>query len=398
LDNLVSQKVGFTKFNGNIACRWGKIFEIVTQRITERILNIKNIYETGSLEGAIPHQRYSPDGLGVIKVHCDATICDEYIETEEYCIVLFEYKSPYSSLPKGIIPKHYMPQVKTGLCSIPIADFAIFINNMYRKCSMSDLNTSLTYDTEFHSKDTKFEPDHIFALGVNIFYQTNEQKIMFMKKYNDLATASDDLDDSDEYEESDSESDSQNVFKQINKQYTYPVHHDIPLLYQYIEKIIKGTVVSIRDFGKSYYGDFNNLLELYDQDLVSIKFCEPHICEKYYENQFLSIQKKTPNTFDDITESINNYTTSIKQQQDIIGFLPWKLLKSDIILQERDSEYLNRYRSDVDNTINIIKDIQSSQSQFEKIKKFKKHFPKSKILKNNGLEQSDAFEFIPYNM
>lgn len=298
LDSLVAQKVGFSKFNGNIACRWGKMFEIVTQRITERILNIEHIYETGSLEGSIPHQRYSPDGLGVVKVHCEEIIENEVVETDEYCIVLFEYKSPYSSIPMGIIPKYYLPQVKTGLCSIPIADFALFINNMYRKCCMDDLNELLTYDTAFHSKDTKFVPEQVLALGVNIFYQTADQKIMFMNKYGYLLDAKNEPTNSDESNDVKSSTDTEiddanDIFAYINnpKKVTHN-HYDAPLLYQYIEKVINGDEVCVRDFGKSYYGDFNNLLELYDQGLVSIIFCEPYICDKYYDNTFLKCQQK----------------------------------------------------------------------------------------------------------
>lgn len=401
LDSLVAQKVGFSKFNGNIACRWGKIFEIITQRITERVLNIDQIYETGSLEGAVPHQRYSPDGLGVVKLHCESEFCGEMIETEEYCIVLFEYKSPYSSIPMGIIPKYYLPQVKTGLCSIPIADFAIFINNLYRKCAMVNLNESLEYDTIFHSRDTKFEPKHVLALGVNIFYQTAEQKSMFITKYGYILSNNEDIFDSDDYESESNDDDSRNIFAHINTSRSSTVkHYDAPILYQYIEKIIKGEDVHIRDFGKSYYGDFNNLLELYDQGLVSIKFCEPHVCEKYYENPFLDGQNKKPdqNNLDKLNVSIDMYKTEIKQTKDIIGYLPWKLFKSDIIYQERDPIYLKNYEPVINNTISMITDIQSSQSDFEKIKKFKKYFPKSKILKSNGYEESDAFQFLPRNI
>lgn len=421
LDTLIAQKVGFSKFNGNIACRWGKIFEGVTQKITKRILHIDNIYETGSLEGAVKNQRYSPDGLGVVKLHCECDFGNEIIETEEYCIVLFEYKSPYSSIPIGIIPKHYLPQVKTGLCSIPIADFAIFINNLYRKCPMNDLNIELNYDKEFHTRDKNFIPDTVLALGVNIFYQTAEQMNNFMDKYisesksyssdsNDISSI--DTSSSDDLETPDCESDdAQVIFNQINKSVKISnSSYDIPAIYKYIKKIIKintnykntdfksANFKNIRDFGKSYYGDFNALLELYDQNLVSVYYCEPHICESYYNNPFLNVQNKKPAVLDDLNTSIENYKKIINEFPGKIGYLPWKLFKSDIIYEERDPNYVKKYEGEIEKTINIITDINNSKSEFEKVKKFKKYFPKSKILKDNGLSTSDAFEFLPRNI
>ena len=412
LENLVAQKVGFSKFNGNIACRWGKIFECVTQRLTERILNIEQIHETGSLEGAITHQRYSPDGLGVVKIICESEVDGEIIETEEYCIVLFEYKSPYSSIPMGIIPKHYLPQVKAGLCSIPITDFAIFINNLYRKCSMDDLNTSLNYDTGFHSRDKKFVPEIVLALGVNIFYQTPEQKIKFINLYNSLYKDNYSYDSSYDSSDDSSDDEAENVFNKINIPKSY---NSIPEIYKYIkniidnnEKIKKGEIekeetneTHIRDFGKSYYGDFNSLLELYDKELVSVHFCEPHICESYYDNPFLNTQNKKPkdlSQLDVLNISIEKYKKEIAEYNNSIGYLPWKLFKSDIIYEARDSEYLNRYASDIERTLNIVKDIHNADTEFEKIKKFKKYFPNNKVLKENGFDISDAFQFLPKDM
>ena len=406
LDTLIAQKIGFSKFNGNIACRWGKIFEGVTQKITKRILNIENIYETGSLEGAIKNQRYSPDGLGVVKLYCESKFGDEIIETEEYCIVLFEYKSPYSSIPMGIIPKYYLPQVKTGLCSIPIADFAIFINNLYRKCPMTDLNIELNYDKEFHSRDKNFIPDTVLALGVNIFYQTTEQMNNFMDKY--ILKSKSESSDSDTTSSDDSETsncdtdDAQYIFNKINNSSkNINLNYDIPVIYKYIEKIIKlnnTDFKGIRDFGKSYYGDFNNLLELYDQGLVSVYYCEPHICESYYNNPFLNAQNKKPVILDNLNTSIENYKKFIDKFPGKIGYLPWKLFKSDIIYEERDTNYVKTYEGEIEKVINIITDINNSKTEFEKIKKFKKYFPKSKVLKDNGLVTSDAFEFLPHNI
>ena len=398
LDTLVAQKLGFSKFSGNIACRWGKMFEVITQKLTEHIFDIEYMYETGSLEGAIPHQRYSPDGLGIVKIKCESVYDNEMIETEEQCIVLFEYKSPYSSIPPGIIPKHYLPQVKTGLCSIPIADFAIFINNLYRKCSMDNLSNSLDYDTDFHSRDKKFIADEVLALGVNIFYQTTEQQKLFTELYGMPEECNEELYPHDtDTEESEDE---MSIFDKIDSYKKPVVYNDNPPIYKHIAKIIKGDIpdMNVRDFGKSYYSEFNALLELYDKGLVTIHYCEPHVFDKYYNNIFLSSQDKKNKMSNDSTKSIESYKKDISIYNNIIGFLPWKMFKSDIIYEERDPEYMKKYEHKVNETINIINEIRDKTNQEEQINTFKKYFPSSKILKDNGFEKSDAFEFMPRGM
>ena len=132
---LVGEKAGLEEysFKGSTPTRWGTLFEPVTVKYVEHKYGIK-IYETGSIEGKIERQRYSPDGLGVI----------------DNKIYLFEFKAPFSTVPIGKIPHHYIPQVQTGLLTIDIAHSSKFINNMYRKCSLQDLNFDTKYDTNFH--------------------------------------------------------------------------------------------------------------------------------------------------------------------------------------------------------------------------------------------------------
>jgi len=401
LDSLVSQKVGFTKFNGNIACRWGKMFEVVTQRLTEIILDVDGMCETGSLQGSVQYQRYSPDGLGVVKMVCRHEHKDEIIESEDYCIILFEYKSPYSSIPMGIVPKHYLPQVKTGLCSIPITDFAIFINNMFRKCPLKALEDNNKYDKDFHSRD-KVTVENPLAMGVNIFYQTPEQQRYFERTFNYAFGEDSDEDSSDEVS---NDEDTQNMFNKIN---SIPIRQE-SFIHQHIHDSISKKIRPI-DFGKSYYGNTNILLELYDTGFLSIHYCEPHIFDRYYNDEFLKTHKKKQlNNPRSMIESVSYFNASINtfnetigstensdngSNKTIVGYMPWKLFKSDILSEERDPEYVSRYKSDIDKTIDIIKDIQNSTTQEDKISRFKKHFPKSNILKNCGVD-IDHSRFLP---
>ena len=415
IQQLVAQKIGFSKFSGNVATRWGKLFEVVTQKITEIIFEIDGIKETGSLEGAVPNQRYSPDGLAVIKMKCADYISGNYIETDEYCIVLFEFKSPLYSIPLGYIPKYYAPQVKTGLCSIPITDFAIFISNMFRKCSFDNLGLNTLYDTDFHNRDTKkeFVATNPLSFGLILIYQTESQRTKFYEKYNSLILQTSDNMDNNSYtnndsydsydsDDSDDTDDTQNIFNNIenSKGLKSNISFDENELFKYIYNIKDQKYT--RDFGKSKYKDFDNILQLFDDGLLSMEYCTPHILSEYNTNIFLKAQNLNPGN-NNIEETINKYNKIIQNRlttsnNNIIGYLPWKMFKSDILIEHREEFYVHKHETKIQETIAIIKKINEQALESEKILLFKKYFPKSRILKDEGLDNNHIMEFLPHNM
>jgi hypothetical protein len=396
IDKLVAQKIGLYKFEGNAATRWGNLFESITQTLMEMIFDIDKIHETGSLEGAVKHQRYSPDGIGVVKMVCEETINDECIETIEYCIVLFEYKSPFYSIPSGNIPKYYIPQVKTGLCSIPIADFAIFVSNMFRKCSFDNLQNNNKYDTIFHNRDEKkkFVSGLPLAMGIITFYQTRDQFIEFCDLYID----SDDIGLYGDSSDSDTD-DPSNVFNNIGNQQTYIKPHAI---YNYIynkssllnNNKSQNKIHQPLDFGKSYYTEFDIILKLCSEKLLTAEYCEPCLFDKYYEHEFLQSQSKTNKKNKSEECCIQVYKNKI-QEKHIIGYIPWKLFKSDIIYKPRDELYVHQHEQKINDVINIIKKINTKSSIKQKAKIFKQYFPKSKVLKDAGIDNSHIMEFLP---
>lgn len=409
IPKLVAQKIGMCQFKGNTATRWGNMFEPITQMIMEKLFDIDSIQETGSLEGAVAHQRYSPDGLAIVKMVCSDTIGGEYVETQEYCVILFEFKSPFSSIPSGYIPKYYIPQVKTGLCSIPITDFALFVSNMFRKCSFADLRNNPTYDTCFHDKDAKkkFVSSDPLAMGLIILYQTNEQRVQLGKKYiyqttygkNDIYDSDDDSDDSDDVpdsgDDSDSGSDSDSdgasaVFKNIGnvKKVIKPIYNSIYESYNTQHSM---------DFGKSYYGDFSVILELYSEKLISAKYCSIHVFDKYYDHPFLRAQNKSNGDNTSVDARMDEYKREISKLN-VVGYIPWKLFVSDIICQEREDGYVNKYNEPIQEVIQVIKDINTYNTKKEKIEAFKKYYPKSNVLKSAGVDNEHFSEFVPRNM
>jgi hypothetical protein len=389
MEQLVAQKIGLRNFNGNRATRWGKLFENITDDLTRIMLEIDSdmgIFETGSLEGAVAHQRYSPDGLAVVKLKCATTINDEEFETEEYCIVLFEYKSPFSSIPTKNIPKYYLPQVKTGLCSIPITDLAIFVNNMYRKCSLSMFEFNELYDIEFHDGDIKkkVKPTNPMAMGIIMFYQTADQRMRFQDTYknkitNDSGEAYQNLDDSD------SDSDDPGAFFQkiednkTNGSYESNVNN----IYN---RILHKDLI---DFGESHEYEFEVMLQLYDDGLLSTKFYEPCVFRsEYHRIPFLVAQGKSQIDTRPITDMIQNQIDNIQTFKDSfnelnnnpIGYLPWKMFKSSMIYQERDETYVHRYNEKIQEVIQTIRDLGGrGDNLYETARKFDDKFPNNKI-------------------
>lgn len=303
---LIQSKTGLSIFTGNLATRWGQSFEKITVKIMNSLLNTK-IYETGSVPGVIETQRYSPDGLSVVG---DA-------------IVLFEFKSPFSKIPDGNVPVHYIPQVKTGLCSIPITDYALFVNNMYRLCSLDDNY----YNQRFHKSDIKALvdiPEQMIPLAFGIigFYQTDEQIIRFNNEY---------------FPEDDEESgDSIDIM-------TMSISNIVERKTKILDHLNEGKFV---DIGKGHYYDMDMLLELLENKYITADYLNPILINKHLWGREININETEVNF-----KSINIDKYSI--------VIPWKLFKSDIIRVEREKDYMLPYIDKINSVVHVIKKINS---------------------------------------
>lgn len=133
--DLVENHLGIKTFNGNINTYWGTVLEDIAIHILEKELHCK-IHETGSLPGAVVYQKFSPDGLVYLE-HLDK-------------VALIEIKNGARRIPNGRVPAHYKPQIFAGLDSIKVADFALFVDVMFRRCSLKDFAFNTKFDTEIH--------------------------------------------------------------------------------------------------------------------------------------------------------------------------------------------------------------------------------------------------------
>ena len=167
---VVSEKAGLRRWTGGgVACWWGSMFESAIERYVEldcgttlygTDVNIPSPPSSG-LRGCHAN---SPDGYGVVRLQWEGgewalrTTARGAAPAEpgaltKTCVALFEFKCPYRRKPTGKIPRHYFPQVWSGLALSPIASYAVFVDAVFRKCSLLVLGDGRQYDTDYHSKD-----------------------------------------------------------------------------------------------------------------------------------------------------------------------------------------------------------------------------------------------------
>lgn len=114
---LIKRKLGFTPNISNFNTLFGHVFEGVTRALCQ--LHFRCIIFEGP--GSIPSaecadKTYSMDGIGVVEFADGAKI------------TLFEFKNVVTrQIKPGEIPKKYIPQVKSGLCDIEIAERALYV-------------------------------------------------------------------------------------------------------------------------------------------------------------------------------------------------------------------------------------------------------------------------------
>jgi hypothetical protein len=278
---------------------------------------------------------------------------------------LFEFKAPLRSLPDGKIPKHYRPQIQTGMITIPMVEVSIFVNNCFRKCSIKDIGFSPVYDVKFHDGDLtkkitkKQRFADVLACGIICFYQT-------MENYNLALTLCGYNSESD----SESESDFNDVFNQPeidNSSRNYSnTEYDIDLL--------MGTREKVLDLGVSHSRMLDRLLELCEEKRVHMVYY-PMILNQSAINEleFIQEHKKVraadPNLnpkkiIKDNLDEFEQYC--IDQEYHPIGYMPWKLLKSDIIMETPEESWKDQIEPVILDAIQKIDDILGSANPREK--------------------------------
>jgi hypothetical protein len=172
LSKIASLQGGSTWDGGGEACWWGVLFEDVIAAVTAIDLGDEILGDEICIQ-EIPGHRNSPDGYIVARfyrtrdgvLHLWTTDRDPAIACEEK-ILMLEFKCPISRKPTTSIPRHYKPQLWSGLMVSPVAHSALFVDSVFRKCSIADMGDSPDFDTIYHKRDTESRDNGPFAWGL----------------------------------------------------------------------------------------------------------------------------------------------------------------------------------------------------------------------------------------
>lgn len=419
--NWIAEKVGLisTRFEGNTATRFGKLFENIGARLTQLIFNT-TLHEMSSIEGTINGIKYSPDGIGIIKFACFDIINNKPVLTVEYMTTLLEFKSPLTTIPNGKIPRQYLPQIMTGLATLEV-ETGLFVNNMYRKCSFDNFKANLLYDRDFHKKDKDnvaiagIAEEKPFAMGIIYFYTTAEQFEYVLSK---LAQACSERSAINQYlnidiatltaAELDCIVEDDNAIEEtgISEIETDVGETDIENDLEYSLSALQPPPIDFGKKGSSFeellwllYVSKNIITPVFDDIYINkekveqIPFISAQVEALREKNQYETGQEypslnDIPKTHSDILNTAASTNIGLKNK--FIGYLPWKLVKSDIISVAKDPNYLSNYEEIIRSTFSILTHINKQPTVELKREKYDEYFDKRKI--NNGCEHKRSHE------
>jgi hypothetical protein len=164
LADVVANKVAILEgrdnwAGGGEACWWGTLFEDVIGAYVAADLGAPVRGDDICIQAFAGH-RNSPDGYAVVRLGRDGAGGRRLWTTDMppdaptvRQIALLEFKCPMSRKPRGAVPRHYVPQVWSGLAVSPVASFGLFVDAVFRKCGIADLGDTAGYDTRYHRFD-----------------------------------------------------------------------------------------------------------------------------------------------------------------------------------------------------------------------------------------------------
>ncbi len=307
---VVAQKIGLDNFRGNIATMWGQFFEDHTKRILERA-TLDRIYEVGTVEAFVKNHKFSPDGLTVIRG-------DSY-ESEQ--IVLVEIKSPYRKLSHGV-PSYYMPQLQSGLANLDLCDHALFVNVIYRKCALTDFNTTAAH------KELQGELPftEVAAMGISwiVAPASPDDGISFVD-HHDVLIREDDPEGS------------VRLARQLEQ------HVDFG------KCGIRGTTYLFNQLIERKYTTYEGDLLLFKEFMSSAAIDDPAQVSGFFERQRSACLEHC---------ELNGLV--------LIGYLPWKAFSIEVVRVERDLEAIEEIRIHLVAGLNVLKLINESEDPEKK--------------------------------
>lgn len=368
----ISERTQISRNNIPIVnARWGHAFEDVTVNILKELWRLESVSTCGSVPGN-PNVAYSPDGITVVNddlvnftmnlfnhAHAvfhyendsvqvehdqtDHTIehyqCDvvdedgdevaiesttelsaESTPKSNYSIILLEIKSPPKRMPGGYIPEEYMSQPLTGLCTLPVCDYAMFINGMYRKCGLFDFDFGNNYDRVFHNRDCygsgRNRRDMMFkepiAIGLIGVYRVSDEP--YQHELIDFGAVK--------------ESIFQNLW-QMESERSIVFKHGRPLFSETFRSAMLNAPIDA----------YHTTKPLLDMDPARFFNCSKTSFQRIHYRREI------------------NGDSDDQAEVQLIGFLPWKLMKMDQHRVERVPDYVDAIQDDIDKYVGIIREL-----------------------------------------
>lgn len=160
ISKLITERLGFDPFKGNVITHWGNIFEELIRRYCQEVFSC-TIMETSSIPYDEGYLSYSPDGLAVVPtgaiIREFGELTDSADKNSPAQLTLFEFKCPHSRIATNEIPEHYLPQVSIGMNIIDIMETAIFVQATYRRCTIDQIGYNSMYNNFGHYKSPSLE-------------------------------------------------------------------------------------------------------------------------------------------------------------------------------------------------------------------------------------------------
>lgn len=297
--NCMAKQLIGSSFRGNHSTRWGTIFEDAANKITELLLNVKHYHVGFVTHPNIIGLGCSPDGI-IPLFYKDALR-----------LFAVEYKSPIKSLAQGFVPKHYENQVQLELATLPECDELIFINNVFRKCSLDQFRDTDEIDLKSHDH-TDGQP---MAMGIAEIYLT--KKTLTPSTTNETEETKKDMSFSNDVSFS-------NNFV------------DMSLIDLLKKKYAKDEII---DFGDE---NIEDLFLLISKGYLEIRFDITKVVpQRYKTTSFLKeVVKQSDVDVDKLFESCKEQIGEAEEDNKVVGILPWKLMQSDFILVDRDTRFM----------------------------------------------------------
>lgn len=144
---------------------WGTTMEPMVERVVEGYFTTKLVGTDCNLVAPIEGHSNSPDGMGVVWLARDAqgrpcVVTRDHPDTVAAAPapVLFEFKCPHSRWPGKSVPKHYRPQIWSGMAIVDPVAAAVFVDARFRKCGVPHLlGDPRAYDADYHRYDVTKE-------------------------------------------------------------------------------------------------------------------------------------------------------------------------------------------------------------------------------------------------